>query len=253
MEFRTLKPEEIEIRVARATDKGAQFLLYKDARCDMAILDETVGAMNWQREHREHNGNLFCAVGIYSEDLSRWVWKEDAGAESNTEAEKGHASDSFKRACVNWGLGRELYTSPFIWIDGCTEKNQNGKVMPKREFNNLRVSAIEYDSKRTITGLKIVNRRGDEVYSFGKTTQNANKRASERSETAPKQEPKEEPKSTQARHKTPIEGKDGYYYCEQCGGVINSFGSMSPKDVAAYGLTAYGKQLCIECGRKQNK
>lgn len=125
MEFRDLKAEEIEVRVQSIKTKdgvpsGIILLLYKNARCDMNILDEEVKPENWQREHYECKGNLFCRVGIKCG--SEWVYKSDCGVESNTEAQKGEASDSFKRACFNWGIGRELYTSPFIWIppEKCT-------------------------------------------------------------------------------------------------------------------------------------
>lgn len=112
--FRDLRADEIEVRVAQATEKGVSLLLYKDARCDQNILDETVGAMNWQRKHTRDNAN--CVVSLWDEKKQMWVSKEDTGTESNTEKEKGLASDSFKRACFNWGIGRELYTAPFIWI-----------------------------------------------------------------------------------------------------------------------------------------
>lgn len=130
MKFRDLLADEIDIRVQSVkadkdgNPKGVILLLYKNARCDMNILDETVGAENWQREHYECKGNLFCRVGIKCGDT--YVWKSDCGSESNTEAEKGEASDSFKRACFNWGIGRELYTSPFIWIPA----NLCKKIMP---------------------------------------------------------------------------------------------------------------------------
>ena len=119
MQFRNLRADEIEARVQSIKQKngvptGAVLLLYKNARCDMNLLDETVGAENWQREHYECKCNLFCRVGICCN--GEWVYKSDCGTESNTEAQKGEASDSFKRACFNWGIGRELYTSPFIWI-----------------------------------------------------------------------------------------------------------------------------------------
>ena len=114
LKFRTLKESEIDVRVATVTEKGVSLLLYKDARCDMNILDEAVGPMNWQRSHTRDNAN--CIVSIWDEDKKQCISKEDTGTESFTEKEKGQASDSFKRACVNWGIGRELYTSPFIWI-----------------------------------------------------------------------------------------------------------------------------------------
>ena len=112
--FRDLRADEIEVRVAQATEKGVSLLLYKDARCDQNILDETVGPMNWQRMHTRDNAN--CVVSLWDKNKQMWVSKEDTGTESNTEKEKGLASDSFKRACFNWGIGRELYTAPFIWI-----------------------------------------------------------------------------------------------------------------------------------------
>jgi hypothetical protein len=114
MKFRSLKSEEVECRVGIVKENGLSLLLYKDARCDMSILDETVGCLNWTREHKRENQN--CVVSVYCDDKKQWVSKEDTGAESFTEKEKGLASDSFKRACFNWGIGRELYTSPFIWV-----------------------------------------------------------------------------------------------------------------------------------------
>ena len=130
-EFRELTAEEIECRVSTVSEKGCSLLLYKDARCDMKILDETVGRQNWQRSHEVINGNLFCNVSIYDEEKKQWITKQDVGVESYTEKEKGQASDSFKRACFNWGIGRELYTAPFIWIQSdkvnLKEKTVNGK------------------------------------------------------------------------------------------------------------------------------
>ena len=123
--FRDLTADEIECRVAQATERGVSLLLYKDARCDQNILDETVGAFGWMRQHTRDNAN--CIVSIWDEKKGQWILKEDTGTESNTEKEKGLASDSFKRACFNWGIGRELYTAPFIWInpDGCTALKQD--------------------------------------------------------------------------------------------------------------------------------
>ena len=122
LKFRNLNADEIDCRVAaiKKDGSGLSLLLYKDARVDQNILDETVGPMNWQRRHTRDNAN--CIVSLWDPDKAQWIEKEDTGTESNTEAEKGLASDSFKRACFNWGIGRELYTAPFIWItaDKCT-------------------------------------------------------------------------------------------------------------------------------------
>lgn len=154
--FRDLTADEIECRVQSCKENGLVLLLYKDARVDMTILDETVGALNWHREHYECKGNLFCRVGINAnykigEGEFALVWKSDCGTESNTEAQKGEASDSFKRACFNWGIGRELYTAPFIWIpaDKCNIKN--GKC-----YDKFAVEKIIIENKQ-ITAVSIWN------------------------------------------------------------------------------------------------
>lgn len=152
MEFRDLTADEIEVRIATVSEKGVSLLLYKNARCDMNILDETVGVENWQRDHKELKGNIYCGIGIWDEKKSQWIWKWDCGAESYTEKEKGEASDSFKRAGFNVGIGRELYTSPFIWVTDCTiEKNSKGKTVC---YDRFKVSKIEIKNKK-ITKLEI--------------------------------------------------------------------------------------------------
>ena len=162
MKFRPLKAEEIECRVGTVNENGVSLLLYKDARCDMNILDETVGCENWTRGHEVVNGNLFCNVGIKipkddKREFAEWVFKQDVGTESQTEKEKGEASDSFKRACFNWGIGRELYTAPFIWIPfekGCvTKKIKNNKTTTYDKFEVEKIVT----EKGIITGLAIRN------------------------------------------------------------------------------------------------
>src|SRR6056297_884397 len=147
--FRDLKPDEIDVRVQSIKENGAVLLLYKDARCDMIILDETVGAMNWKREHTRENKN--CIVSLWDSDKAQWISKEDTGAESMTEKEKGLASDSFKRACFNWGIGRELYTAPFIWVQA-KDCNINGSKC----YDKFEVEKINYKDNK-IDGLSIKN------------------------------------------------------------------------------------------------
>lgn len=168
MEFRTLHADEIELRVGMANGKGFSLLLYKDSRCDMQLLDETVGSMNWKREHSRDNAN--CIVSIWDAEKKEWVGKEDTGTESQTEREKGLASDSFKRACVNWGIGRELYTAPFIWVKGHVEPDQrarSGYKADQKYVGGLKVSAIEYADNRRITKLLIEDEDGSIAYSYG--------------------------------------------------------------------------------------
>lgn len=155
MEFRTLNANEIDCRIATINQKGLTLLLYKDARVDQNILDETVGPMNWQRRHCRDNAN--CIVSIWDAEKQQWIDKEDTGTESFTEKEKGLASDSFKRACFNWGIGRELYTAPFIWIsaDKCEIKQGgNGKLQC---FDKFIVEQILYDDEKNIVALSIKN------------------------------------------------------------------------------------------------
>lgn len=218
MEFRCLRADEVDVRVATVTEKGVSLLLYKDARCDMNILDENVGPLNWQREHRRENAN--CIVSIWDKEKGQWISKEDTGTESNTEKEKGLASDSFKRACFNWGIGRELYTAPFIWIsaEDCNivdtgRKDSRGKTIftCRDKFNCSMLEVVE----GKITALAIKKNNSAIVFTY------SNRKA-------------EPPK------------------CEQCGKPIQPTVGKSGKQYTA-GQTAemarkkYGRVLCGEC------
>ena len=189
MKFRDLRPDDIDVRVQSIKPNGLVALLYKDARVDQNILDETVGAESWQREHYEVKGNLFCRVGIKCGE--EWVWKSDCGTESNTEKEKGEASDSFKRACFNWGIGRELYTSPFIFIpeSNCNIKDTgNGRLACNDKFSVLSIT-IE---NKVITGLTIYNEtRKCTAFKWGKSA-----KATETANSAPRSESKPTPPTT---------------------------------------------------------
>ena len=162
LKFRTLHADEIEVRVATISEKGASLLLYKDARVDQRLLDETVGVMNWQRHHEIIGGNLYCTVSIYDAHRDEWVEKQDVGTESNTEKEKGQASDSFKRACFNWGIGRELYTAPFIWLD-ITRAEAFNDGNKWRTYARFKVSKIAYDSANNICDLEIINAKSKAI------------------------------------------------------------------------------------------
>ena len=168
LEFRKLRADEIDIRVSQISEKGASLLLYKDARCDMNILDETVTPMGWMRQHSRDNAN--CTVSLWDTDKQMWISKEDTGTESNTEAEKGLASDSFKRACFNWGIGRELYTAPFIWLPAGKVSITEGRNGKKATYDKFSVSHIEY-AGNVISALEIINDKGVKVFAWanGKT------------------------------------------------------------------------------------
>ena len=175
MKFRTLKASEIDCRIQSIGQNktgavGTTILLYKDARVDMNILDETVGAMNWQRGHSVIDGNLYCTISIWDEVKEQWIAKSDVGTESNTEKEKGQASDSFKRAGFNWGIGRELYSAPFVYIqlDKSEYIERNGKLTSNAKF---KVKDVSYDESRNIVRLVVVDSKGKVRYTFGENTQ----------------------------------------------------------------------------------
>lgn len=168
--FRLLREDEIDCRVAqvvsRASGPAATVLLYKDARVDQNILDEVFGLFGWQRRHEVVGGNLYCTVSILNPATGEWISKQDVGVESNSEAEKGQASDAFKRACFNWGIGRELYTAPRIVIPLQTGeyKEQAGKI---KSFATFAVKSIGYDDKENITALEIMDGKGVVRYRLG--------------------------------------------------------------------------------------
>lgn len=163
--IRLLTADEIECRIGMINEKGLSLLLYKDARADMKILDEIYGSMNWQRTHEVIGGNLYCNVQIYDEQKQQWISKMDVGTESYTEKEKGQASDSFKRACVSVGIGRELYTAPFVWIPAgkCKIQQKDNRYVT---YDKFKVADITYNDQREIIGLIIMNQDAQVVYSL---------------------------------------------------------------------------------------
>ena len=160
--FRDLKANEIDVRIATINEKGLSLLLYKDARVDMDILDETVGEMNWQRKHLRDNAN--CIIEIWDKEKGQWISKEDTGTESFTEKEKGLASDSFKRACFNWGIGRELYTAPFIWVPADKTECVQGTNGKWKCNDNFKVLKITYTKDGQIDGLIIASKKNKQAF-----------------------------------------------------------------------------------------
>lgn len=183
LKFRKLRADEIDCRIGTIKETGLSLLLYKDARCDMNILDETVGALNWKRAHARDNAN--CIVSIYDDEKKEWISKEDVGTESNTEAVKGLASDSFKRACVNWGIGRELYTAPFIWVKaGDTKiiKAPNGKF---KCFDEFKVAKLTFKENGEIDALAIQNTETNKLVFVKMPTEEYERQRDEESEAQP--------------------------------------------------------------------
>lgn len=177
-EIRNLRADEIECRIGTITEKGVTLLLYKNARVDQAILDEVFGITGWQRSHCQIGGEIYCTVSVWDQEKQMWVSKQDVGSESEYEKAKGAASDSFKRACFNLGIGRELYTAPLIFIPSSMLQMeiQNGKRIVKDRFS---VQKIEISKEKTITELSVVNQKGQEVFSYGSRKENTSRRFAE--------------------------------------------------------------------------
>lgn len=163
--IRNLNPEEIDCRVGAIMEQGISLLLYKDARVDQTILDEVFGIYGWQRRHNMIGSELYCILSIWDDEKQQWVEKEDVGIESDYQKAKGAASDSFKRACFNVGIGRELYSAPFIYVplNKVRIDDKNGKKAVKDSFS---VKSIETSADKIITALEITNQRGEIVYTY---------------------------------------------------------------------------------------
>ena len=164
--IRLLRADEIECRVATVNIYGLRLLLYKDARVDQKILDELFTPFGWKREHQEINGSLYCTVSVWDDSKRQWIGKQDVGTPSYSDKEKGQASDSFKRACFNWGIGRELYTAPDIWIPA---SRVHIKEKPEKKghyctTDRFFVQSISYNGRREISSLAIVDQNGREAF-----------------------------------------------------------------------------------------
>ena len=213
--FRLLKPDEIECRVQKCTAKGVTLLLYKTARTDADLLDEKVGADKWENDFKIVDGVLYGGIGVdYGKGL---VWKWDAGTESNTEAEKGRASDAFKRAGFKHGIGRELYSSPFIFIPAakCNIKEANGKFSC---YDNFEVASISYDDAERVSGL-VITLKGSPVFEWGGVID------------------------------------DNSPVCADCGKKIypsktRNGETWKAEDIARYSERGFGRYLCVDCMKK---
>lgn len=168
---RLLRADEIEVKVKQITEKGAVVLLYKTARTDMTILDETYGAENWTDAYKEIKGNLYCGIGVRNNKDDPFVWKWNCGTESREDGDgnekKGEASDAFKRAAVLWGIGRELYTAPFTFIRTATKETARGKYELGNRYERYAVKEIGYDERRCIDHLILQDNEENVVFRYG--------------------------------------------------------------------------------------
>ena len=227
-QFRPLRADEIEVRISTVSEKGVTLLLYKTARTDANLLDEVYGVGGWQNDFKLIDGVLFGEIGVYLNN--EWIWKRDAGVESYTEKEKGRASDAFKRAGFKWGIGRELYSAPFIFIPAskCKIEEKNGK---KVCYDHFEVSKIEYTPSTDIGELAIKNSKtGAVVYTWksgAKPTAPANDKLKDILDIT----------------------------CENCGAVIMPYRqggkTITPEELAERSKAANGRVICIKCAKEQ--
>lgn len=169
LKFRPLKENEIEVRVDTISEKGASLLLYKTARTDAKLLDETVGPMNWSNEYKEIKGNMYCGITIYDRENNIQITKWNCGTESFAEAQKGEASDAMKRSGFTWNIGVELYNSPFIYIPASKMKIYTNSKGKQATYDKFRVEKIKTNEEtKEIEGLSIINQSNERVFAWKK-------------------------------------------------------------------------------------
>ncbi len=213
--FRLLTADEIECRISQVTEKGVALLLYKTARTDYALLDEKFGMYGWQNDYKLIDGKMYCGIGVRDNQTGEWCWKWNVGTESNTEAEKGQASDAMKRAGFCWGIGTELYSAPFIWIPYELLQRTNGNKV----YDRFYVKSIGYDDNENISSLQIVNDIGAVVFTHPRK----------------KTEPKQPDLRAEAKPKPNI--------CIDCGAEV-------PDNVRDFSMKKWGKCYCFSCQKK---
>lgn len=248
IKFPLLKASDIDVRIDDLREMNynnssyvkCRLLLYKNARVDMKYLDAMFGPMNWQRKHTLINNELFCSIEVWDHDKKCWVCKEDVGVASNYQAEKGRASDCFKRAAVNWGSGRELYTAPSITFNlAQNEASIDGKKIKVAFGVSFHVGHIAYNEDREITELVILDANG-----YGRFFYPASLKTSYL---------QQHPEAAQARQVTqPSNGNSGAvnvrsapspYMCLNCGVGIS-------QTVRRISVEKTGKALCMSCRNK---
>ena len=235
--FRLLKADEIECRISQVAESGVTILLYKTARTDYQLLDEVIGMMRWQNDYKVIDGKMYCGIGV-QDNNGEWIWKWNCGTESNTEAEKGQASDAMKRAGFAWGIGTELYSAPLIYVGNeLLRKRKDKKV-----YDKFYVRSISYNDMEDINALVIVNHKGEIVYTFGKTTERVNAQPNP-SAPQPTQATQSAPANvTQPAAKTATTAQPELISltCTDCGAPIET-------NVYNYSKKVYGAPYCRKC------
>lgn len=235
---------DVELRVSQIqktkTGTYAVLLVYKNARVDMKILDEVFGALNWTREHSMIDGRLFCTVSVWDEEKGQWISKQDVGVPSNSEATKGEVSDAFKRACFNFGIGRELYSAPEIRVklnDDEIVIGNNGK--PKTYAKFFVAPDMRFDKdKNCFTSFNVLDKSGKQRFRLGES----NKQLIVNIDS-----------DNEFHSKPPFKANDTYSgfndfgkdtVCQQCHTTIKS------QKVLNYAMSKYGVPVCYDCQKR---
>lgn len=228
--MRKLNADEIECRVAQVFEKGCSLLLYKTARVDRAILTEQFGEL-WQNDFKEIDGKMYGGIAVYNKELKEWLWRWDCGTESQTEAEKGQASDCFKRAGFKWGIGIELYSAPFIFVNVPTVKDgTKWKLVDK--FQKFEVKEIEYTNNE-ISNIVIIDKDKKVVFEMKKSLP-----------TPIKKPVSQDDINNQIDEQLGLEQLKKT--CADCGIEIT-------EKVYGYSRDTYGKPLCFKCQKNNPK
>lgn len=242
--FRSLRADEIEVRIDQVFERSCRLLLYKDARCDRRILDETFGAMNWKSDYEEIGGVLFCTVSVWDKEKQQWISKTDCGVESNQEAEKGRASDAFKRACFAWGIGRELYTRLNLTAYNLqtAKSTKNGKdvfyLTGSDKYIKFFVDELEIDEEREkITHIRIIDKNDNIVVDYTEKTPEPHKKS-----TVPRR----------THEETYGLISDGRILCIECQAEIQDSQKKDGTPLYAMDIARVTGGLCPVCYRKHH-
>ncbi|WP_160665104.1 Rad52/Rad22 family DNA repair protein [Pseudarthrobacter sp. ATCC 49987] len=122
------KPEDIEWRVQRSGVKGqsgwVQVIAYIDNRAVQNRLDDVVGPENWRDQFdTSPNGGILCGLSIRVN--GEWITKWDGADNSDIEPIKGGLSNAMKRAAVQWGIGRYLYSLEAVYQSVYQSEGEN--------------------------------------------------------------------------------------------------------------------------------
>lgn len=112
-----LQPSEMEWRVQQQTKTGKLIVVpYLTNRTVMERFDRQFGWSGWSNDIKEIDGGFLCTITVTMPD-GQMVSKTDGASRTDIEPVKGGISDAMKRCAVQFGLGRDLYNFPRVFIE----------------------------------------------------------------------------------------------------------------------------------------